>query len=351
MDRLKSDLPECNLSRDILRPYAFSLPSFLVSEFPKSMRIVVTGSVAFDYLMMFPGQFREHVIGEKDDSLSVSFLVDSLKKQHGGTAANIAYTLALLGTRPEVIAAVGEDFADYRQHLEFHGVNTAGMVVVPGEFTSSCFVNTDQGNNQITAFYPGAMSESHTLSIDGLGLTKHDLVIISPNDPKAMAAYAKECRDLGIPYLYDPSMQAPRLTPEDLKEGFAGAAMLTGNDYEFGMMSGKLGVTVADLIKMVPISVVTKGEHGSVIHVDGGEIKIPPAKPNKVVNPTGAGDSYRSGLVAGMAKGLPWEICGRLGAISSVYAIEHVGPQQHFFTKDEFLDRYRENFGAPEFGL
>ena len=164
------------------------------------MRIIVTGSVAFDYLMMFPGAFREHVIGEKTDSLSVSFLVDSLKKQHGGTAANIAYTLALLGTRPEVVAAVGEDFADYRQHLDFHGVNTEGMVVVPGEFTSSCFVNTDQVNNQITAFYPGAMTESHTLSLAGLGLKTHDLVIISPNDPKAMAGYARECRELSVPY-------------------------------------------------------------------------------------------------------------------------------------------------------
>jgi adenosine kinase len=315
------------------------------------MRIVVTGSVAFDYLMMFPGAFREHVIGEKHDSLSVSFLVDSLKKQHGGTAANIAYTLALLGTRPEVVAAVGEDFADYRQHLDFHGVDTSGMVVVPGDFTSSCFVNTDQHSNQITAFYPGAMTESHTLSLDGLGLTKSDLVIISPNDPKAMAGYARECRELGVPYLYDPSMQAPRLSPEDLREGFAGAAMLTGNDYEYGMMAGKLGATETDLLKMVPICVVTKGEHGSVIYADGREIKVPPAKARQVVNPTGAGDSFRSGLVAGMAKGLPWDVCGRMGAVSAVYAVEHVGPQQHHFTKEEFLERYRENFGAPEFSL
>ena len=311
------------------------------------MRIVVTGSVAFDYLMNFPGEFREHIVAEKADVLSVSFLVDSLKKQYGGTAANIAYTLALLGNKPEVVAAVGEDFHDYRQHLEFHGVNTDGVLVVPGDFTSSCYTNTDRVNNQITAFYPGAMTQAYTLTLAGLGLTKDDLVIISPNSPDAMAAYVKECRDLGLTYLYDPSMQAPRLSPEDLRHGLQKAKILAGNDYEFGMMSEKLGMSEADLRGSVPICVVTHGAKGSTIHADGRATTIPPAKPRQVVNPTGAGDSFRSGLVAGMAKGHPWEVCGRMGAISSVYAIEHVGPQQHLFTKEEFADRYGENFGDP----
>ena len=309
------------------------------------MRIVVTGSVAFDYLMSFPGQFREHIVAEKADVLSVSFLVDSLKKQHGGTAANIAYTMALLGIKPEVVAAVGEDFADYRQHLDFHGVMTDHMVVIPGEFTSSCFINTDQVSNQITAFYPGAMTEAHTLRLGGLGLTADDLVLISPNAPDAMAAYVDECQELGLPYLYDPSMQAPRLSPEDLKAGFRSAKILTGNDYEFGMMAGKLGMTESDLRASVPVCVVTHGASGSSIFAEGVEIKIPPAKPRQVVNPTGAGDSFRSGLVAGLALGLPWDVCGRMGAVSAVYAVEHVGPQQHHFAREEFLDRYRENFG------
>lgn len=311
------------------------------------MRIVVTGSVAFDYLMSFPGQFKDHVVAEKADVLSVSFLVDSLKKHHGGTAANIAYTLALLGTKPEVIAAVGEDFTDYRQHLEFHGVNTEGMVVVPGEFTSSCFINTDTVSNQITAFYPGAMTEAHTLTIAGLNLSKDDIVLISPNAPDAMAAYVKECHELGLPYLYDPSMQAPRLSPEDLRDGFKGARLLAGNDYEFGMMSEKLGISEAQLRDSVPVCLVTHGAEGSSIYAEGRQIKIPPAKPRQVVNPTGAGDSYRSGLIAGMAKGHPWEVCGRMAAVAGVYAVEHVGPQQHLFTKDEFVERYRENFGDP----
>ncbi len=315
------------------------------------MRVIVTGSVAYDYLMVFPGHFHEHIVAKKAQVLSVSFLVDTLKKQHGGTAPNIAYTMALLGLKPEIVAAVGEDFDDYRRKLDRDGVDTSHMVIVPGEFTSSCFINTDLDSNQITAFYSGAMGQAHTLTLDGLGLKSDDLVLIAPNDPRAMASFARQCTTLGIGYLYDPSMQAPRLTAADLKEGFHGAKILIGNDYEFAMMAEKLGVGEAEMRGMVPIAVVTKGADGSSIFADGTEYKIPPARPKAVVNPTGAGDSYRAGLIAGMSKGLPWEVCGRMGAVAAVYAVEHVGPQEHGFSLDEFLDRYRENFGEPEFSL
>jgi adenosine kinase len=312
------------------------------------MRIVVTGSVAYDYLMSFPGKFGEHIVPEKVHVLSVSFLVDSMKKQRGGTAANIAYTLALLGERPEVVAAVGEDFDEYRRWLEGHGVDTAGMVEVPGEFTSSCFINTDLDNNQITAFYSGAMTQAHTLTLDGLGLGPDDLVVISPNDPRAMASFAAECTRMGIPYLYDPSMQAPRMTADELRDGFKGARILTGNDYEFGMMAEKLGTTEEALRGLVPVCVVTRGGDGASIYADGREHRIPPARPREVVNPTGAGDAFRSGLVAGIARGLPWGVCGRLGAIAAIYAIEQPGTQQHKFIHDEFRARYRENYGDPD---
>jgi len=309
------------------------------------MRIIVTGSVAFDYLMSFPGHFHEHVVPEKIKVLSVSFLVDTLKKQYGGTATNIAYTLALLGERPELVATVGEDFADYRLRLDAVGVDLRGVEVVPGDFTSSCFINSDRDNNQITAFYPGAMSQAHTLSLGKLGLAAGDLVLIAPNAPEAMAAYAAECARLGIKYLYDPSMQAPRLSPEDLRAGFAGASMLIGNDYEFGMMAEKLGVDEPGLRRLVPTSIVTRGKDGATVYADGREIPIPAARPKAVVNPTGAGDSFRSGLIAGLSRGYPWEVSGRLGAVAAAYAIEHVGPQEHSFTREEFLGRYRENFG------
>ncbi len=312
------------------------------------MRIVVTGSIAFDYVMVFPGNFQDHILPEKMHILSVSFLVDSMKRERGGTAPNIAYSLALLGERPEVVGTVGDDFADYRTWLEGKGVGTSGIKVIGGDFTASCFINTDLKHNQITAFYPGAMKQAATCKLEGTGLTRDDLVLIAPNAPDAMAAHAEECTRVGIPYLYDPSMQAPRMTGEELEAGFRGARILTGNDYEFGMMSEKLGVTEAALRRRVPITVVTKGKAGALVTVEGQEYEIPPASPTAVVDPTGAGDAYRAGFVKGMARGFSWPVVGRLGALSAVYAIEHAGTQHHYYTIPEFVDRYRSNFGPSD---
>ncbi len=312
------------------------------------MRIIVTGSIAYDYVMVFPGQFQDHILPEKMHTLSVSFLVDSMKKLRGGTAPNIAYNLALLGQKPEVVGTVGEDFVEYRAWLESAGVDTKGIAVVPGDFTSSCFINTDLKHNQITAFYPGAMTKAGSLSLRDRGLGASDLVLIAPNAPDAMARAVLECTEQGIPYLYDPSMQAPRMSASDLEAGFAGAKVLTGNDYEFGMMAEKLGISEQQLRKRVPITVVTKGEHGALITVDGVEYEIPPAKPHAVVDPTGAGDAYRAGLVSGMAQGFSWPVVGRLGALSGVYAIEQKGTQHHQYTLAEFVDRYHANFGPSD---
>jgi adenosine kinase len=313
------------------------------------MRIFVTGSIAFDYIMVFPGKFRDHILPEKMHILSVSFLVESLKRMRGGTAPNIAYNLALQGLRPTVVGTVGEDFAEYRTWLESRGVDTSGIKEIHNLFTASCFINTDLQDNQITAFYPGAMSHASTLSLKNLGATSDDLVIVAPNDPQAMAKHVDECVDLGIPYLYDPSMQAPRMTADELNAGFRGAKMLTGNDYEFGMMAEKLGITEDALRRRVPITVMTRGEAGALITVEGTEYDIPPAKPKEVKDPTGAGDAFRSGLVAGYSLGLPWEVTGRIAALTAVYAIEHAGTQEHSYSIDEFKARYRENFGdCPE---
>jgi adenosine kinase len=312
------------------------------------MRIIVTGSIAYDYVMVFPGHFQDHILPEKMHVLSVSFLVESMKRLRGGTAPNIAYNLALLGESPEVVGTVGEDFAEYRAWLESKGVNTQGIKVIDGDFTASCFINTDLRHNQITAFYPGAMSKASTLSLQGMGLSNEDLVLIAPNDPAAMAGHTEECTRLGIPYLYDPSMQAPRMTAAELETGFQGAKVLTGNDYEFGMMAEKLGITESQLRRRVPITVMTKGEAGALITVDGAEYEIPPARPTAVVDPTGAGDAFRAGLVAGMARGFSWPVIGRLGALAGVYAIEQTGTQHHSYSITEFVDRYRANFGASD---
>jgi adenosine kinase len=309
------------------------------------MRTFVTGSIAYDYIMVFPGRFRDHILADKMHVLSVSFLVDSLVRRRGGTGGNIAYNLALLGEKPVLAGTVGDDFGDYRAWLEDAGVDTRGVKVIGGEHTASCFINTDLQDNQITAFYPGAMAHAASVSLRDLGATGNDLAIVAPNDPKAMAAYVQECRSAGIPYLYDPSMQIPRLSQDELWAGCEGAKVLAGNDYEFGMLAEKLGMPETELRRRVPVTVMTRGEAGALITVDGEEVDIPPARPEKVVDPTGAGDAFRAGIVAGLRHGLSWPVAGRIAALTAVYAIEHPGPQQHGYTIEQFLGRYRQNFG------
>jgi adenosine kinase len=319
-------------------------------EFSKdhTMRIFVTGSIAYDYIMVFPGRFRDHILPDKMHVLSVSFLVDSLKRRRGGTAANIAYNLALLGERPVVVGTVGEDFAEYRQWLDSKGVDTSAIKVIADEHTASCFINTDLQDSQITAFYPGAMAQASTVSLHDLNAGPDDLVIIAPNDPKAIARYTEECTTAGIPYLYDPSMQLPRMDRAELENGCKGARILAGNDYEFGMMAEKLGLSEPELRRRTPVTVMTRGEAGALITVDGQEYEIPPARPDKVVDPTGAGDAFRAGFVMGMSKGLNWPTVGRLAALTAVYAIEHPGTQEHSYSVDEFIARYQQNYGASD---
>jgi adenosine kinase len=310
------------------------------------MRIFVTGSIAFDYIMVFPGRFRDHILPDRMHVLSVSFLVDSLTRRRGGTGANISYNLGLLGERPVLVGTVGDDFGEYRAWLESHGVDCRAVKVITGEHTASCFINTDLQDNQITAFYPGAMTKASTLSLTEAGVTPADLVVIAPNDPLAMNRYTVECIERKVPYLYDPSMQLPRLEAADLKRGCEHARVLAGNDYEFGMMAEKLGCSEADLRRMAPVTVMTRGEAGALITAGGDEFEIPAAKPTKVVDPTGAGDAFRSGFVMGMKKALSWPVTGRLAALAAVYAIEQPGTQQHEHTVDQFLARYQENFGT-----
>lgn len=317
------------------------------------MRIFVTGSIAYDYIMVFPGRFRDHILPEKMHVLSVSFLVDSLTRLRGGTGANIAYNLGLLREGPVLVGSVGEDFAEYRSWLESHGVDCRAIRVVAGDHTASCFINTDLQDNQITAFYPGAMAQASSVSLEGTGVSRQDLVVIAPNDPAAMIRYVAECIEAGIPYLYDPSMQLPRLERAELEQGCRGARILAGNDYEFGMMAEKLGIGEDQLRRLVPITVMTRGEAGALITVsqqsEPEEFEIPPARPRAVVDPTGAGDAFRAGFVLGLKRGWPWPVVGRVAALTAVYAIEQRGPQGHSYTLTEFHDRYRENFGAaPE---
>ena len=257
------------------------------------MDILITGSVAYDYLMTFPGLFKEQFLPERLETISLSFLVDSMSRQRGGIAPNIAYTMALLGEQPRVMATVGEDFAEYREWLESKGVDTALMQVVPGLFTASFFATTDQSNAQIASFYPGAMGVAAQQSLHDLK-DRPNLVVVSPNSPDAMMKFPAECRELGIPYLYDPSQQILRLEGAELARDMEGAHFLFVNDYEFGLISKKTGLDLANMLKHVDVIVVTRGKDGSSVYAAGKEYNIPVVPEVQIVDPTGVGDAFRA---------------------------------------------------------
>jgi adenosine kinase len=309
------------------------------------MRIVVSGSIAYDYLMTFPGRFTDQIIPEKLSRLSVSFLVDDMVRKRGGTAANIAYSLKLLGGEPILLGTVGQDFGDYETWLQANGIRTDHVVEIPHKFTASFFVSTDEEQNQIANFYAGAMSDCRDISLADRGLTDADVVIISPNDPQAMLNYATECRDLGIPFAYDPSQQTARLSGEALRASIPGAGWLMVNDYEFAVIQEKTGWSKARILREVGTLIVTEGRAGSFICQNGEEFHIPIAPPQKVSEPTGVGDGYRGAFFAAHSIGLPVDVCGRVGALCATYVLEQVGTTNHRFSPQEFTQRYEQAFG------
>lgn len=309
------------------------------------MRIVVSGSIAYDYLMSFPGRFTDQIISEKLSSLSVSFLVEDMVRQRGGTAANIAYSLKLLGGDPIVFGTVGQDFGDYKAWLDEHCIRTDHIVEIPNKFTASFFVSTDEEQNQIANFYSGAMSDCRDVSLADHGLTDADVVIISPNDPQAMLNFTSECRELGVPFAYDPSQQTARFSGEDLRRSIPGAAWLMVNDYEMAVIEEKTGWSRETIVQEVGTLVVTEGRAGSRIYHEGQEYHIPIAPPRKVAEPTGAGDAYRGAYFAAYSAGMPVDVCGRVGALCATYVLEQFGTTNHRFTQEEFALRYEEAFG------
>ncbi len=308
------------------------------------MDIVLTGSVAFDYLMHFPGYFRDHILPDHLDSISLSFLVESMVRMRGGTAPNIAYTLALLGSHPNLVATAGEDFEEYRAWLETNGVNTQGVKVIPGKYTASFFANTDKANAQIASFYTGAMAHAGEISIMKATRNRPDLVIISPNDPGAMAQYVEECKTNDIPYVYDPSQQIVRIESDQLAAGVDGALALFVNEYEFELLQKRTGLTEEQINSKVGFTVITCGECGSQIYKDGIKYVIPIIPPRQIADPTGVGDAYRGGFFTGYDHNLPLELCGKMGALAATYCLEQRGTQNHHFTVSEFIQRFREHF-------
>ncbi len=307
------------------------------------MRIIVTGSIAYDYLMSFPGSFSEHLLPGHLQRVSLSFLVDSMDKRRGGCAPNIAYTLALLGERPRLMGTAGQDFDEYRRWLESVGIDTALVTQVPGKFTASFFCSTDRDGNQIASFYTGAMAHAADLAFASAGPC--DLTIISPNDPAAMVQYARECRELGIKYIYDPSQQVARMGGDDIRVGLLGAHIVICNDYEYEIIREKTGMDAAAMLEHAAAVVVTRGEKGARITLRDRAIEVPAVPPTSIVDPTGVGDAFRGGFMKGLAMGADYETCGRMGSVAATYALEHLGGSSHSYTLEEFRARYAEHFG------
>jgi adenosine kinase len=305
--------------------------------------IAVTGSVAFDTIMVFPGRFAEHIISDQAHILNVSFLVDRLEKRRGGTAANIAYNLALLGERPLLCAAVGNDFADYGAALTAVGVDTSGALMFDDIPTATSFITTDADDNQITAFYAGAMGRAARVNLAGLSGVEH--VVVAPDAPDGMGLHIEQAATLQAKLVFAPAQQLSSMSDEMLVAGLGAAWLVVGNDYEFQVIQRRTGRDPGSFAAAGAMVALTRGGQGSQLHIGSEVHRIPVAQPQELVDPTGAGDAYIAGLLAGLRSGRDAEVAGRMGALAAVYVIEQQGPQSHSYTRDQFAERYASSFG------
>lgn len=314
------------------------------------MRIAVTGSIATDHLMRFPGRFADQLIAEQLERVSLSFLVDELVIRRGGVAGNISYGLGRLGLHPILVGAVGEDFADYRSWLDRHGVDTASVRVSDLAHTARFVCTTDDDLCQIASFYPGAMSEARHIELAPVAerFGALDLVIISPNDPEAMQRHTDECRERGYPFAADPSQQLARLSGEDVRQLVDGAAYLLCNEYEKALLGQKTGWSDADILARVDTRITTHGADG--VHIeraaDGTSIRVPVVPARDTPDPTGVGDAFRAGFFAGRSWDLSLERSAQLGCLLATLVLETVGPQDYEADEAELVKRLTETYGA-----
>lgn len=314
------------------------------------MSIYVSGSLAFDRIMTFGGNFQDHVLMDKLHMLNVSFMVDSMEERRGGCGGNIAYTLALLGERPVLISAAGRDFAQYACHLQRVGLSLEGVRINENKFTAQCYITTDLRGNQISGFYPGAMSDPSTYSFHQL--SNSDIAIVSPGNMEDMQRFPALYREKGVRYIFDPGQQLPLFTAGMLELAINGAFAYVCNDYEIGMTCKTLGRTEEELLDFCQWLVITMGEKGArILGRKGRRVEISAACCRSVVDPTGAGDAHRAGLLLGLSHGLEIPQAARLGAAAASFAIECMGTQEHFFTKQDFVQRYVSCFGEMPFAL
>jgi adenosine kinase len=307
------------------------------------MSALICGSFAFDTIMVFHDHFKNHILPDQVHILNVAFMVPDLRREFGGCAGNIAYNLNLLGGEGKPMGTVGTDFAPYAEWMDRQGISRDHVRVVEGEYTAQAFITTDQDDNQITAFHPGAMNQAHLNRVDEVdGCT---LGLVSPDGRQAMIEHAEQFAEAGIPFIFDPGQGMPMFDGDSLNRFAEQATWLAFNDYEAKLMEERTGKTPRQLVGMVDAVVVTRGGEGSTIYTQGKNHVIPAAPVAQLQDPTGCGDAYRAGLLYGIMNDMDWDVTGRIAALMGAIKIEQAGTQNHHFSRDEFDQRFQEAFG------
>ncbi|MEG1679081.1 MAG: carbohydrate kinase family protein [Stenotrophomonas sp.] len=307
------------------------------------MSALICGSLAFDTIMVFPDQFKNHILPDKVHILNVSFLVPRMRRELGGCAGNIAYNLKLLGGSPIPMGTVGQDFGPYREHFERMGIDLSQVRVLEDMFTPQCFITTDHDNNQITAFHPGAMMRSHDNHVrDVPGVT---FGIVAPDGREGMIQNAAEFVECGIPFIFDPGQALPLFNGPELREFIEQADYVVVNDYESNLLQQRTGWSETDIVARTKAYITTQGPRGAIIHTPEKTFDIPPAHERRVVDPTGCGDAFRAGLIFGIEKGMDWLTVGRMSNLMGALKVEHPGTQNQRFDFAEFNDQFKQQFG------
>jgi len=308
------------------------------------MSALICGSLAYDNIMVFPDQFKNHILPDKVHMLNVSFMVPEMRREFGGCAGNIAFNLNMLGANAIPMGTVGKDFDPYRYWMDKNKIDQTHLKVIDGAFTGQAFITTDLDDNQITAFHPGAMDYSHENTVsDAEGIS---IGIISPDGRDGMIQHASQFVEADIPFVFDPGQGLPMFTEEDLKNFFKQATWITVNDYEWQMMQEKTDMSPHDVAELVDALIVTKGGEGSLIYTTEKRYEIPSATPSKLEDPTGCGDAHRAGLLYGLMNDMDWETTGRIASLMGAIKIESHGTQNHSFTMDEFKEKFKSNFDS-----
>lgn len=307
------------------------------------MTVLITGSMAYDTIMVFHDYFKNHILPDQVHILNVSFLVPELRREFGGCAGNIAYNLKLLGKEPLPMATVGKDFGPYREHLARLGIEQRYLKEIPDAYTAQAYITTDLADNQITAFHPGAMAYAHLNPVPSDADIR--LGVVAPDGREGMLCHAEQFHRAGIPFIFDPGQGTPMFDGAELIHFIELATWVIVNDYEAKLIEDKTRLTPELLSEHVDAVVVTKGGKGSIVYVDRQPIEIPPVKPSQVVDPTGCGDAYRAGVIFGLLEGHDWETIGAIASLMGAIKVECAGTQNHRFTMEEFRQRFFDNFG------